>query len=239
MKSRYTRLAASDVEASQSATETNTFRFVFNNEKVGRDLNIVRNRGIQYANYLRNPVVCWCHDDSQPPIGSGSNISTIGPDARIDVTFVDRDILPFAGTVRDLVAGKWLRALSMCCARIEWNYSTDRTRPGGIDFTKVDLLEVSVVPLPALPDALADARSRGINLQPLARWAEHALDARMYRSLERSRVEAIYRAAAPRYLTRADRQRRAREIRQQTQCEHVLTDYDYALIHGYGPSQRD
>lgn len=222
MKDRYTRLAASDAEATQSATDANTFGFTFSNEKVGRDGHVVRNNGIQTDNYRRNPVVLWAHDDTQPPIGAGSNISTAGPNARLDVTFVGRDILPFAGTIRDLVAGKWLRALSMSWAPLKWSYSTDPTRPGGMDFSKVDLLEVSVVPLPALPDALADARSRGINLAPLAQWAEQALDMRMYRSLDRWQIKNIYRAACG-----STRLARARDLL------HQISDKDRKIYERY------
>jgi hypothetical protein len=204
---RFSRLAPAAEEQEPAAQTDNTFRFVFSNEKVGRDQHVVLNRGIQTANYLANPVCLWFHDDSQPPIGRGSNIDTSGVNCRIDVTFVDRDVLPFAGTIRDLVAGKWLRALSMSWAPLEWQYSTDRNRPSGVDFSKVDLLEISVVPLPALPNALLDARSRGVNMRPLREWAERALDTTS-RRIPRREVEAIFRAVGP---TRSDRRRIARE----------------------------
>src|SRR6266404_2662196 len=224
---RFNRLAPTAEEQEPAAQTDNTFRFIFSNEKVGRDKHVVLNRGIQTANYLANPVCLWFHDDSQPPIGRGSNIDTSGVNCRIDVTFVDRDILPFAGTIRDLVAGKWLRALSMSWAPIEWEYSTDRSRPGGADFSKVDLLEISVVPLPALPNALADARSCGVNLYPLRRWAERALDTPMYRAVPRPQLEAIYRAARPRAQTRDDRAVLARAIRRRIQREDAAVERGY------------
>jgi hypothetical protein len=222
VKDRFTRLAPS---ADESATQTaaDTFRFVFSNEKVGRDGHVVLNRGIQTTNFLRNPVVLWAHDDQQPPIGRGSNIDTSGINARLDVTFAPRETLPFAATIRDLVAGKWLRALSMSWQPLEWSYSSDKSRPpGGVDFTRVDLLEVSVVPLPALPDALLDARSCGIDTAPLREWAARALDTRMYRGIPRRQLEQLYGATGtaisvrrPRSYedpARADRQARLLEI---------------------------
>jgi hypothetical protein len=202
MTSRITRLAPDDMDP--EVQSENTFRFVFSNEQIGRDGHVVRNRGIQTANYLRNPVVLFGHDDSEPPIGRGSNIDTSGINCRIDVTFASRDVLPFAGTIRDLVAGKWLRGISMSWLPIEWGFADNIP---GREFTKVDLLEVSIVPLPALPNALAEARSHGVDARPLRDWAEHALEMPKYHAVPRSQLEAIYRAAGK--AASASRQRRA------------------------------
>jgi hypothetical protein len=207
---RFTRLAPSDAPTAQTGS---TFRFAFSDESVGRDQHVVLNSGIQTANYLRNPVILWAHDDNQPPIGRGSNIDTAGFKCRIDVTFMDKAVSPFAAMIADMVRGKWLRALSMSWQPLEWRYSTDKSRPSGIDFIKVDLLEISVVPLPALPDALLDARSYGVDTQPLHRWAGRALDMRSYHGVPRSQLEAIYSAARTRPTTRADRLRTLRELR--------------------------
>jgi prohead serine protease len=200
----FSRLASTEEPAAQTAADT--FRFVFSNEKVGRDGHVVRNNGIQHDNYDRNNIVLFAHDDTEPPIGRGSNIDTSGVNCRMDVTFAPRDVLPFAGTIRDLVAGKWLRALSMSWQPIEWKFSSDKSRPGGMDFTKVDLLEISVVPLPALPDALLDARSYGVDTKPLYEWAERALDMANYRNVPRGELEALCRAARP-AVSRSTRRR--------------------------------
>lgn len=229
---RFNRLAPSDQPAAR--TDTDTFRFVFSNQAVGRDGHVVLNRGIQTANYLRNPVILWAHDDKQPPIGRGSDIDTGGANCRMNVTFIDRDVLPFAGTIRDLVAGKWLRALSMSWQPLEWNFSQDRSRPGGIDFTKVDLLEVSVVGLPALADALLDARSHGINTQPLGEWAERALGTRSYHGVPRPQLEAISRAARMPTLVRRTQSPEARAL--PGRQERAIYERYEILRSGYGYS---
>ena len=154
----------------------------------------MRNRGIQHDNYDKNNVVLFSHDDTQPPIGRGTNIDTGGVNCRIDVSFVPRDMLPFAGTIRDLVAGKWLRGLSMSWQPIKARQLPDHS--GGLEFQEVDLLEVSVVPLPALANALLDARSHGVDVTPLRAWASRALDMRAYRGAPRPVLEAIHRATS-------------------------------------------
>ena len=211
---RFTRLAPSEAPAAQVAADT--FRFVFSNEKVGRDGFVVLNKAIKHANYDRNNVALFAHDDKQPPIGRGINIDTSAANCTIDIQFVPRDILPFAGTIRDLVAGKWLRAVSLSWQPIEAKRSSDPDIAA--IFTEVDMLEVSIVPLPALPDALLAARSHGVNIRPLGEWAERALDMPGYRGLPRTQLEAIYRSASPKRKTmsvnkqtaRAERERRVR-----------------------------
>jgi hypothetical protein len=189
------RRLAPTVEAwpAQTETDENTFRFVFSNEKVGRDGFIVQNRAINHENYDRNPVVLFAHDDTQPPIGRGTNIDTSSADCTIDITFAPRDILPFAGTIRDLVAGKWLRAVSLSWQPLDYKRSSDPDVAA--IFTSVDMLEVSIVPLPALPSALLDARSHGVDTAPLYEWAERLLDKGDMTLVARGELEQLRRAA--------------------------------------------
>jgi HK97 family phage prohead protease len=184
--------------------DTDVFTGIFSNESVGRDNHIVLNRGIQYDNFMRDPVIPFAHDATQPPVGRAVNIDTTKDDCRISWKFVPREISAFAGMVRDLVAGGWLRALSMSWQPLEWKFSTDRNRPGGVDFLKVDLLEVSIVPIPALPDALIDARARGVNTTPLYEWAEKLLDTGGMILVPRDELETLRRAAKMPASTRTD-----------------------------------
>jgi hypothetical protein len=187
------RRLAPTVEEWPTQTDTDTFSFVFSNENVGRDGFIVRNSAINHKNFDRNPVVLFAHDDTQPPIGRGTNIVTNRPNCTIDITFVPREVLPFAGTIRDLVAGKWLRAVSLSWQPIEYKRSTDPDIAA--IFTEVDMLECSIVPLPALPDALLDARSHGVDTAPLYQWAERLLDKGGMLMVPRDELEQLRRAA--------------------------------------------
>ncbi len=191
-KTPFRRFAPS-IELPPTQTDSDTFRFVFSNEKPARDNFIVLNRAIQHENYDRNNIVLWAHDDMQPPIGRGTNIDTSGKNCTLDITFVPRDILPFAGTIRDLVAGQWLRAVSLSWLPITYKRSSDPDVEA--IFTEVDMLEVSVTPLPALPDALQEARRSGVNTQPLYEWAEKLLDTGGQILVPRNELETLRRAA--------------------------------------------
>ena len=211
------RRLAPVVEAWPTQTvDDNTFKFVFSSEKVGRDGFVVLNSAIEHENYDRNNIVLWAHDDKQPPIGRGLNIDTSTAECTFDLSFVPREILPFAGTVRDLVAGRWLRAVSLSWQPIEAKRSSDPDIAA--IFTRVDMLEISVVPLPALPDALLDARSHGVDTAPLYEWAERAIASRSYQAVPRPQLQAIARAASRARVvsisssTRAERMARARAL---------------------------
>lgn len=108
-----------------------------------------------------------------------------------DIEFADAETYPFADTVHRFYKGGFLNAVSVGWLPLEWSASKDRTRPGGIDFTKAELLEVSCVPVPSLPTALAEARARGIitrselrafraKAPPAARRFEHLSDRRRH-----------------------------------------------------------
>ena len=86
------------------------------------------------------------------------------------------------------------------------------------------MLEISFVPIPALPSALIDAQARGIQLRPLGDWASRTLDVGKFRGLERPTLEGIYRACSGRTFhavpaTTAERQERADAHRARIRAE--------------------
>ncbi len=193
------------------------FSGIFSNEFVGRDNHVVVNAGIDVDNFLVNRVMPWGHDDQDPPVARATGI-TIGPpggDCTVSFQFVPTDISPFAGMIRALVDGGWVRGLSMSWRPLKYKFSTDRDRPGGLDFLAVDVLEISIVPIPALPDALIDARARGVNTAPMAEWAERTLDRGPLIPMGRPLLEELRRSALMPYQPSrgsAARRTRARAI---------------------------
>ena len=205
MDRRYSRLAPSADVVVESSNRL--VRYIFSDESVGRDGYIIRWNAWQVENFKLNPVFMWQHDDSTPPIGKVIDLS-VGRTLRGAVEYAES---AFADSIFELVKGNFLRAVSTSWLPIE----IERSGTPGIKgiFTDVDLLEISQVSIPALPTALAEARSRGLNLRPLGRWAERSLDRHVVvPNLSRVELEAVYRAAAGKPQTRADRVRRVREI---------------------------
>jgi HK97 family phage prohead protease len=183
-----------------------TVGYTLSTPVVARDNHTIAADAWQTDNYLRNPVFLWCHDDSQLPIGRMVELGTVGDALKGVVEYADRDLNPFADMVYQLVRAGYLNAVSVSWGPIAYRFSTDKSRPGGIDFTKVDLFEVSQVPLPANPDALAEARRAGIDTGPLRQWAERLLDTGDSMLIPRHELETLRRAAkmpAPATSTRS------------------------------------
>ncbi len=195
MTQRYSRLATGQPEV---ATGSRLVRYVFSSGEVARDGHTIAPNGWALDAFRANPVALFAHDSSAPPVGRVTEIGVSAGALRGAITFADAETYPFADTVYRLVKGGYLSAASVSWMPLEWRYSTDKSRMGGIDFIRQELLEVSVVPVPSDTSALVTARSSGIDLAPLGEWAERALDQKLeLPHLPRARIEALYRAARP------------------------------------------
>lgn len=149
-------------------------RYLFSDPSVARDNHTIS--AWKLGHFEANPVFLWAHQADEPPIGRIVEIIDQKGFLRGAVEYCERDIYPFADTIFQLVRGGFLNAVSVSWEPIEWAFTTDRSRPGGVDFKLAELLEVSQVPVPALPTALATARAEGIDTGPLFAWAERILD---------------------------------------------------------------
>jgi HK97 family phage major capsid protein len=147
-------------------------RYLFSTPEVARDNH--RILAWQLDDFKTNPIFCFAHQITEPPIGRVIEIEDRAGRLTGSVEYAERDVYPFADTIFQLVRGGFLNAVSVSWDPLKWHYAKDRS--GGIDFELADLLEVSQVPVPALPTALATARSQGIDLAPFVEWTERALD---------------------------------------------------------------
>lgn len=190
-----TSVATTSVSAPEFGESGRIVRYTFSTPAVGRDFHTVAADAWQLKNFNRNPVFLWAHDDSQPPIGRVVQIGNVGDVLKGDVEYAERDLSPFADTIYRLVRAGYLNAVSTSWQPLEWSFSRDKNRPGGVDFSKVDMLEISQVPIPALPSALAEARSHGIDTTPIRQWAERLLDSGGLSVVPRTELETLRRAA--------------------------------------------
>lgn len=128
-------------------------RILISTPAVDRDKDRVMPLGVRADTYLKNPVVQWGHDYSSP-------FSTIGKTTNLEVTpdgiVADFELRPAANeqdpqnVVRLLWDGGWVRAASI--GFIPRNGTKNEF--GGMDFTDVELLEWSLVSIPANQEAL-------------------------------------------------------------------------------------
>ncbi len=117
--------------------------------------------GLSTENYLRNPVVMWAHDSMgrSPsgglPIGRTLKLNR-SHDGQIIAEFEFLDDDPFAQRVRNAWDKGFLRAASISWIPVESVPIGD----GRWRDTRSDLLEWSIVSVPADPDALREAHLR-------------------------------------------------------------------------------
>ncbi len=119
-----------------------------------RDGDVVEPMGMRVENYLKNPVVMWVHDYVGRTPSAGLPIGrTLGLDRRAEGIDVEFEFLPgdpFAGRVENA----WERGF-LCTASIGWESLEARPLPNGrgVRHSKSELLEWSLVPIPADPGA--------------------------------------------------------------------------------------
>ena len=145
------------------------FTFVFSDESVDRYGDVIQSRGWNLDNFNSNPVALFGHDAGsvENVIGNAKNVRVAGDKLVGDIEFMPADVNPNAEAVYQMVKGGWLKTVSVGFAPIEWKAAKDKARPGGVDFVKQELLEISIVPIPANPNALIQAKAAGVDLARL------------------------------------------------------------------------
>lgn len=128
-------------------------RILISNAAFDRDADRVYPMGAQLDNYLKNPVVQWGHGYSEPwqTVGrtTGLEVTSEGVVASFELRPAANDQDP-QNIVKLLWDGGWIRTASI-------GFIPKAAQPnqaGGSDFTQWELLEWSLVPIPANQDAL-------------------------------------------------------------------------------------
>ena len=180
-----------------------TLRFCFSDGSVDRMNDTIAASGWDLTDFLANPVALWAHDSSAPPIGGARNVGVEGDRLLGDIEFAPPETYAFADTIYRLVLGKFLRAVSVGFLPSRYAFvENDPERGFGIDFLEQSLLEISVCPVPANPNALQEARRKSIDTRPLVEWAEQTLDGDGKATLPRAELERLRRAAKEPAMTR-------------------------------------
>ena len=165
--------------------------FTISTEAVDRERDTINLQGWQLDAYRKNPVVLWGHNSYMPPIGRTVDIGTVAGALKAVVEFVPAD-MPLVGEEADMIfrmcdAG-FLSACSVGFRPLKFETAKDRMDDDDwwppVNFIEQELLEWSVVTVPANGDATIDdeGRAAAIEAAKQAREADAAakalLDAR-------------------------------------------------------------
>ena len=169
--------------------EEGSFEVVASSGKVDRLGDTIDPKGWYLKNYKKNPVILWSHSTggmfagtAVPPVGKADKVWIENEkELKIKGHFADT---PFAQELKTLVEGGFLNAVSVGFLPLVENKKGDIEIEGknyrrvtdeevekgiydseyGEQFTKQELLEVSWVSVPALPQALISARKMNLEL---------------------------------------------------------------------------
>lgn len=116
--------------------------------------------------YRANPVVPWTHDYWIPPVGRAEHVREEDEDLMADIRWDDHESNPLGRTVAHQYREGFLSAVSVgfrpnkVTRRSEMPADHPHYGEKGLLFTDNDLLEISAVPIPANPKALAQRQFR-------------------------------------------------------------------------------
>lgn len=136
------------LEASITKAQDGSFVAVASTNSVDRHGEIVDNNGWDLKSFKKNPVILWAHDHTEPAIGVAKKIWVDGEGnkAKLMIQPILHDVTEKAKAIKALVDQGIIKTLSVGFRPLE--------SPDGVTFTKNELLEVSMVNVPANADAM-------------------------------------------------------------------------------------
>ncbi len=179
------------------------YRYCMSDNSVDRMGDTIAADGWVFDAFDRNPVVQFAHNTAEPPVGRVVNRWVTSTALFGDIEFAPADISLFGHEVEQLVANGFMNAGSVGFIPLEYNYSTDKSRPFGVDFTKQALIEFSIVPVPANANALLQAQAKGMNVRSLRGGLGDVSPANAKRLREWARDASVPDAAAAVRMERA------------------------------------
>lgn len=169
--------------------ETRSVDFVISTAAVDRMGDTIAVDGWKLDTYRKNPVVLWAHDASELPVAKASNVRIEDGKLKARAEFVPKEISGKANAVFEMIRGGFLSATSVGFAPIKYAFTEAPDRKYGIDFIEQELLEFSVVPIPANAEALVEARSAGIDIEPIREWATKLFESQNLAIIPRDRLK--------------------------------------------------
>jgi HK97 family phage prohead protease/HK97 family phage major capsid protein len=138
-------------QAAQSASDP--YQFVMSTDSVDRVGDIVEIPGIDLTGFKQNPIALLNHDQTMP-IGTWSQVTKQAGQLVGKLTLADPGTSPLVDRLRTFIEQRILRAVSIGFRALAADPIDPKDPWGGVRFTKSELLECSLVSVPANPDAL-------------------------------------------------------------------------------------
>ena len=155
--------------------------YVASSEAVDRYGDIIVAEGWQLNQFKKNPVALWQHNGANP-IGTWKDVHVQDGKLMATLEMVKPGISSIADMIRGMIEQRVLRAVSVGFQpdprAIEPILDQKGNRTGGYRYMKSDLLEISVVSIPANPEALSVAKAMGMSREAMETIFESPVSSR-------------------------------------------------------------
>ena len=152
--------AADGIRFKTHAAKVNGLDFVLSDETPDRMDDVIMSDGWDLANFKRNPIALFGHR-SDFPIGKWKNLRVADKQLRGDLELAPQGTSSRIDEIRALVDAGILKAVSVGFRPIE--SQPRKESQTGVFWTKAELVETSLVAVPANPNALAVAKQLNIS----------------------------------------------------------------------------
>jgi len=152
---------------------TGNYTFVFSSPEVDRDGDTIDQMGIDCTAFKLNPVVLWAHDYRSPPVAKVKATWLREGKLHGSIAFPPHGAYALSDTLHALVDAGFLNAVSIGFMPMETEPLEDSN---GLNYKKIELMEISLVPVPSCREALLAASATGIDTSTVTDWARGVLD---------------------------------------------------------------
>jgi HK97 family phage major capsid protein/HK97 family phage prohead protease len=178
-------LVRREAPATVSVSNDRTCKFILSDDSVDRYGDIIVQSGWDLRAYRRNPVVLFGHnpDDAECVIGKCLDIGVVGRQLVGTVQFASH---PQAQLVYNLVNAGFINSTSVGFIPIK--YTAAPGNSGGMIFQECELLEISIVPIPANANCVALGKRLGMNEMFVRSFMERGSTSTTADRIERAKI---------------------------------------------------
>jgi HK97 family phage prohead protease len=135
-------------------------RFVGSTEDVDRDNEVIKASGWKLKNYRKNPVVLVNHSHFDLPVAKTKKVWVEDKKLKFDIEFPEADVHPQGDTLYKLYKNGYMNATSVgFIPNMQKAVFGEKQGEPNITFKDQELLEISLVSVPANPQALLTSKS--------------------------------------------------------------------------------
>lgn len=148
-----------EAEIKAVGDDSRALDFTISTSSVDRFGDTVSVDGWKMENFRKNPVVLWMHDNTMLPVGKAVSVRAEDGKLKARVEFTPSGQVKYNDIVFDMLKSGFLSATSVGFIPLKYNFVDDPQRRFGIDFIEQELLEFSIVTVPANAEALIEGRA--------------------------------------------------------------------------------